>query len=262
MSASRGGRGPRRPRGPRGRERRGAAPEGERLVVGPRFVQEALAGGTVHRVLVAAGQRARLSTLEAAAAAAGVPLEERSPEALDALADGVRHQGVVALGPPYPYRPLDVLLEDQAPSLVALDEVTDPHNLGAILRSAVAFGATGILLPRHRSARITPTVVRASAGATERARIAEVTNLQRTLQDLGDRGLQIIGLAGEGDVLLEDVPAAPLGRVVVIGSEGSGLRRLVRERCELLVRIPFAGPVESLNASVAAGIALHALRTS
>ncbi|MEO0324716.1 MAG: 23S rRNA (guanosine(2251)-2'-O)-methyltransferase RlmB [Myxococcota bacterium] len=235
--------------------------ERERVVVGPRFVAEALAGGTVTRVLVDPRMARRLTDLAAAADAAAVPLEDAEPAALDALAGGVRHQGVVAIGPPYPYRTLASLLDaDDAPMLVALDEVTDPQNLGAILRSAVAFGATGVLLPRHRSARITPVVTRASAGASERARIAEVTNLQRTLQDLGDRGLQVVGLAGDGQTNIDALPPSPGGRVLVVGSEGSGLRRLVRTRCTVTARIPFPGPVESLNASVAAAIALFALR--
>ncbi len=229
-------------------------------MVGPRFVAEALAGGTVTRVLVDPRVRRRLGPLAAAAEQAGVPLEDADAPTLDGLAGGVRHQGVVAVGPPYPYRSLDELLDAPEPAtLVALDEVTDPHNLGAILRSAVAFGATGVLLPRHRSARITPVVTRASAGASERARVAEVTNLQRTLQDLGDRGFQVVGLAGDGDVAIDELARAEGGRVLVVGSEGSGLRRLVRERCTVMARIPFAGPVESLNASVAAAIALYAL---
>ena len=123
--------------------------------------------------------------------------------------------------------------------------------------SAIAFGADGLLVPKHRAASVTPVVVRASAGATEVARMAKVTNLQRTLQALGDDGLQIVGLDMEGEVELGALPEAPLGRVVVVGSEGKGLRRMVRERCTLIARIPQAGPVASLNASVAAGIALY-----
>lgn len=188
-----------------------------------------------------------------------VMVEPRSKLELDALADGVRHQGVVAIIGDYDYSSLEAILAAAGddPLIVALDEITDPHNLGAIVRSAVAFGVDGVLVPKHRAATVTPVVVRASAGATEHARIAKITNLQRTLLSLGEKGLSIVGLAGEGEHLITELPPAPLGRVVVVGSEGSGLRRMVRERCDVLARIEQSGPIASLNASVAAGIALH-----
>ncbi len=225
-----------------------------RVVVGHRFVLEAIAAGTVRRVHVDRSRKRKLSDVLSAARRAGLEVREISRDALDELAGGVRHQGVVATGPPFRFAPLEEVL--RAPLVVALDEITDPHNLGAILRSAVAFGAT-VLLPKHRAAGITPAVVRASAGATEHATVAQVTNLQRALGEASDAGLQIVGLAGKQDAIpLSDVPRAG-ARVLVVGSEGKGLRRLVRQRCDFLASIPMRGPTESLNASVAAAIALY-----
>lgn len=230
----------------------------DHLVTGRRFVLEALRAGTVREVRIERGLARKLEDVVSACKRAGVPFVEVERAALDEWCGEVRHQGVVGVGGERLYTDLETLAEvEEAPLLVALDEITDPHNLGAIIRSAVAFGATGLILPEHRSASITPVVVRASAGATEHARIARVTNLQRALQDLAQRGLQIVGLDAEGDISLDALGQAPTGRVVVIGSEGRGLRRLVRARCEVLARIPQAGPVASLNASVAAGIALY-----
>ncbi|MCB9623806.1 MAG: 23S rRNA (guanosine(2251)-2'-O)-methyltransferase RlmB [Sandaracinus sp.] len=230
---------------------------GPRLVLGRRFVLEGLSSGTVTRVHVDRSQIDKLQDVIEAANAAGIEVREVSRETLDARAGELRHQGVVGDAAPFRYRELEELLTSEAPFLVALDEITDPHNFGAILRSAVAFGVDGVLVPSHRSASVTPVVVRASAGATEHARIATVTNLQRTLAELAERDLQIVGLDMEGDVTLDALPPAPFGRVVVVGSEGKGLRRMVRERCTHIAAIPQVGPVSSLNASVAAGIALY-----
>jgi 23S rRNA (guanosine2251-2'-O)-methyltransferase len=199
-----------------------------------------------------------------------VPTFARGRAELDRLAGEVRHQGVVALSGDYPYVDLqDILEAASSPTLlVALDEITDPHNLGAIVRSAVAFGAGGLVIPKNRSASVTPAVVRVSTGATEDARIAQVTNLARSLRTLREQGLEVVGLAGdvreEEDprlhVRLGELGAHPEGRVLVIGSEGRGMRRMVRQSCDRLARIELPGPVQSLNASVAAGIALHVLR--
>src|SRR5690606_33550110 len=145
------------------------------------------------------------------------------------------------------------------PLFVALDEITDPHNFGAIIRSAVAFGVDGIVIPERRSAQVTGVVSRTSAGAVEHAAIARVVNLARALETMANDGLQIVGLAGEGEASLDELGPAPHGRVVVVGSEGKGLRELTRKRCDLLVRIPMNGPIASLNASVAAGVAFYAL---
>jgi 23S rRNA (guanosine2251-2'-O)-methyltransferase len=234
----------------------------KRIVAGPRAVIEALASSAAAIAVVyleEGGERGALREVAEAARRKQVRTEERTRSELDALAGEVRHQGVIAIGGDYQYVELETLLAEAATPalLVALDEITDPHNFGAIIRSAVAFGADGVITLRERSAPVTPVVVRASAGATERTRIARVTNLTRSLRMLRDQGLQIAGLAVEGSIPLADLPPAPGGRVVVIGSEGRGLRRLVREACDVLVSIPLPGPIASLNASVAAGIALY-----
>ncbi len=231
-----------------------------RVITGPRFVLEALRANTPIEAIYAEPHRADDSLTEAARAAS-IRIEERPREELDKLTQGARHQGVVAIASDYPYASMPDLLRDvgEGALVVALDEITDPHNVGAIVRSAVAFGADGVLIGKHRSAQVTPAVVRASAGATEHARIIQVTNLQKALIQLKDEGFWIIGLDGAADQEFHDV-RRDLGRVVlVIGAEDKGLKRLVRQRCDMIVRIPLAGPIESLNASVAAAIAIYEL---
>lgn len=233
----------------------------KRLIAGPRAVSEALHAAPKQLQVIYAvdARRDPIRSLLQAARERRVACEEVSRQALDTLSRGLRHQGVLAIGGDYPYRSLDEILSEasQAPLLVALDQITDPHNFGAILRSAVAFGADGVLTLKHRAAPISAATVRASAGATEQARIARITNLARTLVELQKRGLQTVGLTAEAERTLEDLPYPIAGRVLVIGSEGSGLRRLVAERCEVHARLPLHGPMASLNASVAAGIALY-----
>lgn len=235
----------------------------KRLLLGPRSVTEALRANAAELSVVYVSDEARRDLVDLAAEARkrSVVVEERSVGELDKLAKGDRHQGVVAIGGGYPYLSFEELLVKlpERPLLVALDEITDPHNFGAIVRSAVAFGAHGILTLKQRAAPVTPVVVRASAGATEHALIARVTNLATTLSTLADDGYDVIGLAAEGASDLRELGGRRGSTVLVVGSEGRGLRRLVRERCTALVRIPMAGPIESLNASVAAAIALYAL---
>lgn len=235
----------------------------KRIVSGPRAVMEALRAhaGEIQALYVQADARRALVEVAAEATRRGVKVEERTLEELDELARGHKHQGVLAITGAYPYVDLPQVLAKARPPalLVALDELTDPHNFGAIVRSAVAFGADGVITLKHRAAPVTPVVVRASAGATEHARIARVTNLARTLEELASvHELDVIGLDAEGQVDIDQLPPAPAGRVLVVGAEGKGLRRLVRERCTTLARIAHPGPVASLNASVAASIALFA----
>jgi len=233
----------------------------KRIVAGTRAVTEALRGSPKHISVIYFDERERrgLEEIEALARTAGVRGEPLTSAAIDTLADGLRHQGVIAITGEYPYFDLTAMLEKAplVPLFVALDQITDPHNFGAIVRSASALGADGVITLKEKACPVTPAVVRTSTGATERIVIARVTNLARTLKTLADQGLQIVGLAGEGDTDIADVPYAPAGRVLVIGSEGQGMRRLVREHCDVLARITLTGPIESLNASVAAGIALH-----
>src|ERR1700712_4389660 len=230
----------------------------KRLLAGPRAVEEALHADP-QRVVVVYATAERLRELDPLARSAQVRCELRSGHELEQLARGLKHQGVLAIAGDYPYAELDEALEKSAPRplLVALDQIADPHNFGAIVRSCVAFGADAVLTLKDRAAPVTPVVVRASAGATERARIARVTNLVRTLEQLRKRGMQVLGLAADAPSSLDSMPYERAGRVLVIGSEGDGLRRLTREHCDALVKIDMPGGFESLNASVAASIALY-----
>ena len=231
-----------------------------RLVVGHRPVLEALRGRTrVHRVFVEPERR--FTDVIESARNAGVPVVSKERAALEELSKGVRHQGIIAVVEPYRFVSVEELTAQKArtPLLVALDEVTDPQNLGAIIRSAVTFGLDGLVIPKHRAATITPSVVRASAGATEHASIARVTNLQRTLLELHQAGLEIIGLDPTAPIGIRDLAPSDHGRVLVVGSEGKGLRRMVRQRCDIMVHIPQEGPMDSLNASVAAAVAMYEL---
>ncbi len=169
------------------------------------------------------------------------------------------HQGIALQVPPYDYLHPDDLLKQarQSPPalLVALDNISDPRNLGAIVRSVAAFGGHGVLIPQRRSASVTAVAWRTSAGAAARIPIARATNLNRTLKDWADHGLQLVGLDADGDTIVDDLDASgPI--VVVVGSEGKGLSRLVRQNCDSVVSIPMCGAGESLNASVAAGVVL------
>ena len=233
----------------------------KRLIGGPRAVEEVLRGhaSRLSAVFYAQDAGPGLSRLLDLAQRAKVRVDSRPRAELDALAGELRHQGVLAITGDYPYAALEELLatSDQAPLLVALDQVQDPHNLGAIVRSAVAMGAQGVITLQDRAAPVTAVAVRASAGATERARIARVTNLARTLAMLRQQGLEIIGLAGEASKELSTLSYPESGRVLVVGSEGTGLRPLVRKQCDVLARISLPGPITSLNASVAAGIAIY-----
>lgn len=237
----------------------------KRRVCGVRAVREVLASHAkdIVAVYVADGPPSdALAELLVTAAHRHVTLEHVPARTLDALAGGVRHQGIVAIvGGDYPYVDLDTLLEHAracatAPLLVCLDELTDPHNLGAIVRSVVALGGNGVVTLKDRAAPVTPVVVRTSAGATEHCSIARVVNLARTLEVFSRAGYRIVGLDAEGAVPLDAIDlTGPIA--LVVGSEGHGLRRLVRARCDVLGRIPLQGPVASLNASVAAGIAIY-----
>jgi 23S rRNA (guanosine2251-2'-O)-methyltransferase len=230
-----------------------------RVLAGRRPVLEALRANTTIRRIYIEPQRAD-PEIRNAAENARIALKHRNRTELDRLSEGVRHQGVVAIADDYAFEQL----EDFAPSahgrpttLIALDQVTDPQNLGAIVRSAVALGMDGVVVQKHRAAGITPSVVRASAGATEHAAIARVTNLQRALLSLSERGFEIIGLDAGSDNDVREIEPSAAARVLVVGSEGKGLRRMVRERCDRVVSIRQEGPMDSLNASVAAAIAIY-----
>lgn len=230
--------------------------EGE-TIYGIHAVQAALARGEVTELLVAEGRRdARLQGV--LDAAHGVPLRQLPRRELDRLAPEGRHQGVAAR-----VRPAEALDENALfdrldalaapPFLLILDGVTDPHNLGACLRSADAAGAHAVVVPRDKAAGLTAVARKVASGAA--VPFVQVTNLARTLRALQERGIWVVGAAGEAELELYAVDLkGPLA--LVLGAEGSGLRRLTRETCDQLARIPMAGSVESLNVSVAAGVFL------
>lgn len=239
---------------------------GSDWVIGRNPVLEALqAELPVKRGLIAEGveRDSRLRDILKLAAEQGVPLLQASRLELDRLTGGAVHQGIALQLPEFEYADAEDLLDqaldsETAPLVVACDSITDPRNLGAIIRSAAAFGAVGVLIPERRSAELTATAWKASAGAAARIPVAKVTNLNRALLHYADAGFTVIGLAGEGTGDLSAIdPEDPV--LLVIGSEGDGLARLVRENCDVLARIPISSAVESLNASVAASIALYEL---
>ncbi len=233
------------------------------VVLGRNPVLECLRAGvpaTALYVALGAENDERLTESVRMAADAGISILEVPRHDLDRIAANGLHQGLALQVPPYAYaHPDDVLAaatSDASPALlVALDNISDPRNLGAIVRSVAAFGGHGVLIPQRRSASVTAVAWRTSAGAAARVPVARATNLNRTLKEWADAGLQVVGLDAEGDTTIDEFDGTgPL--VVVVGSEGKGLSRLVRENCDTVVSIPMAGSTESLNASVAAGVVL------
>ncbi len=219
----------------------------------------------VTELLLSRSGGAETAEIEQLAAARRVPVvADRNRDELDAVSGNLVHQGVVALAPALPSVTVDHLIAraaaaDEPALLVALDHVTDPQNLGSIARTADAVGAHGLILPERRAAGVTPAAEKAAAGAFAHLPVATVANLNRTLALLGERGVWSLGLDGNADDLLADHPLAGEPCVLVVGAEGAGLARLTRERCDALVRLPMRGHVGSLNASVAAGVALYEL---
>jgi 23S rRNA (guanosine2251-2'-O)-methyltransferase len=224
----------------------------------------------VSGVYVAEGTErdARLREAFKLASEYGISLLEVTRAELDRRTDNAVHQGLAARVPAYEYaHPGDLLAtaaeRGESPLIVALDSVTDPRNLGAVVRSAAGFGAHGVVIPERRAARMTASAWKSSAGAAARLPVAHATNLVRTLKDYQDAGCMVLGLAAKGDLtlpeLLADVDLATGPLVIVVGSEGDGLGRLVSETCDRLLSIPMSSTLESLNAGVAASITLYAL---
>ncbi|MDO5084230.1 MAG: 23S rRNA (guanosine(2251)-2'-O)-methyltransferase RlmB [Arachnia propionica] len=234
-------------------------------VVGRNPVLEALeAGLPVKQAYVADGAERddRLRDILKFAAEHSLPLLQVTRAELDRVTGGLVHQGVALQLPAFEYTDVEDVFDAafEVPSqglVVALDGVTDPRNLGAIIRSAAAFGAQGVVIPARRSASMTAAAWKTSAGAAARIPVAKVTNLNQTLRKASDAGFTVVGLAGEGETPLSALPGGEGPVLLVVGSEGEGLARLVREHCDALVAIPIASTVESLNASVAASIALY-----
>ncbi len=240
------------------------------VIAGRKPVLEALRlpDGQIEKVLLQSRTAGRaVEEIRAAARSAGVQVQYVPANRLDQEARGANHQGVVALRTPIGYVGLEELLGQIAPGpdevrakkplLIMLDQIEDPHNFGAILRSAVAFGVEGVLVPPHHMAPLNAAAIKASAGTAARIPIARTGNLHDAIEQLKERGYWVAGAAGEGTTSVRDMDwDRPL--VIVIGSEGKGLRPRIREACDYLVSIPLPGPAESLNASVAAGIFLYA----
>ncbi|MEX3771465.1 23S rRNA (guanosine(2251)-2'-O)-methyltransferase RlmB, partial [Mycolicibacterium fortuitum] len=233
------------------------------LVLGRNPVVECLRAKVPATALyVALGTEAdeRLTESVQIAADRGISILEVQRHDLDRMSNNALHQGLALQVPPYDYAHPDDLLKAVRDSgepglLVALDNISDPRNLGAIVRSVAAFGGHGVVIPQRRSASVTAVAWRTSAGAAARTPVARATNLTRTLKSYADAGFQVVGLDAGGDTSLDELEGTgPM--VVVVGSEGKGLSRLVRENCDAVVSIPMAGPTESLNASVAAGVVL------
>ena len=236
---------------------------GEGLIEGRNAVTEALRAGTaLDKLYIAKGDTDRtLARIAAEARRAGVVVVEADRRKLDAMSATHSHQGAVAVAAAAPYAPVEDILQIAAdrgepPLLVVCDEISDPHNLGAIIRTAECAGAHGVIIPKRRSAGLTAVVAKTSAGAVSYLPVARVPNIPQLLKGLKERGLWVFGTAAEGAAPLYQTdlrgPAA-----VVIGSEGEGMSRLVREECDFLVSIPMRGRISSLNASAAAAILLY-----
>ena len=237
--------------------------EADGLIEGRNAVIEALrAGGTIDKIYLAKGDTDKtLGHIASTARAAGVVVVEADRRKLDAMSRTHAHQGVIALAAVREYATVESILQSatdrgEPPLLVVCDEISDPHNLGAIIRTAECAGAHGVIIPKRRSAGLTAVVGKTSAGAVAYLPVARVPNIAALLKDLKKQGVWVFGTAAEGTTSLYQAdlkgPAA-----IVIGSEGDGMTRLVRENCDFLVSIPMKGRISSLNASAAAAILLY-----
>jgi 23S rRNA (guanosine2251-2'-O)-methyltransferase len=216
----------------------------------------------VHRILIAQGPRdSGMSQLLDQARRVGVPVEPTPRRRLDELSKNANHQGVVALVAPRTYADVEEILArakelGEDPLLVILDAIQDVHNLGSLIRTAEVVGAHGVILPEHRAAGLTPVVDKTSAGAVEFLPVAQVTNITRTLDDLKKRGIWCIGLEGSARTRFDQANLkGPIA--LIVGNEGKGISRLVRDHCDLLVSLPMRGHVGSLNAAIAGSITLY-----
>jgi 23S rRNA (guanosine2251-2'-O)-methyltransferase len=256
----------RRAQGGRPQQRRGSGRSASELVVGRNPVVEALREGVPATTLyvqqfIDNDERVR-EALQLAAERGGINLMEAPRPELDRMTNGLNHQGLVLQVPPYEYAHPEDLADAAAdagedPLIVALDGVTDPRNLGAVVRSVSAFGGHGVVVPERRAAGMTAGAWKTSAGTAARTPVARATNLTRALEQYQKAGLTVVGLAADGEAELGDLDALEGPVVIVVGSEGKGLSRLVGETCDVRVRIPMPGGAESLNAGVAAGIVLY-----
>lgn len=226
-------------------------------------VVEALRSGrTIEKILIAKGsQEGPIKWIKAMAKDKGIVVNEVERVRLDNISETQSHQGVIAIVSPYKYVEVDDILayaqeKAEQPFIVVLDEIYDPHNLGSILRTAEACGVHGVIISKRRAVGLTPTVAKASAGAIEYVKVAKVTNITQTLKYLKDKGIWVAGadMDGEKSYFEEDM-TGPIA--LVIGSEGSGIGKLVKENCDFLVKLPMKGKISSLNASVAGAVMMY-----
>lgn len=239
--------------------------EDQEWIAGKHSLLEALrAGRTINKIWIAEGAQKHLTQpIISEAKNRGIIVQFVDKRRLDQMAPGLQHQGVVAQAAPYAYAEVEDLLaraseRGEAPFLLILDEIEDPHNLGSILRTAECTGVHGVIIPKRRSAAVTATVSKTSAGAVEYVPVARVTNLVQTMEQLKEAGVWIVGtdvaakeeIYGGGKIFTG--PAA-----IVIGNENKGMGRLVRETCDVLLKLPMSGQLNSLNASVAAGVVMY-----
>lgn len=236
--------------------------ENENIVEGRNPVIEAIrAGRTIDKLFIAKGEtEGSIKVVLSLAREKGIVVSEVDRKRLDEMSSTGNHQGVVAQVAPYNYFSVEEIIEyarsrGEDPFIVILDEIEDPHNLGSIIRTVNVSGAHGVIIPKRRSALITQTVAKVSAGAVEHTKIAKVTNLNQTIRELKDKGLWIAGTDMDGTALYDSNLSGPIG--LIIGSEGKGISRLVKENCDFVVSIPMKGEINSLNASVAAGIVMY-----
>ena len=234
----------------------------EDMVAGRNAVMEALKGSrSVNKLMIANGStEGSIKEIIAVAKDKGVNIQYWDRSKLDSIARGIRHQGVLAQVAPVQYAELEDILQvakdrNEPPFIVLLDELEDPHNLGAILRTADAAGVHGVLIPKHRSCPLSATVAKTSAGAVEHVPVARVGNLVQTIKKLKQEGLWVAAADMDGKDYYDTDLTGPL--LLIIGSEGQGVGRLVKEQCDFVVRIPMAGKINSLNASVAGSILMY-----
>ncbi|MFD1738264.1 23S rRNA (guanosine(2251)-2'-O)-methyltransferase RlmB [Bacillus salitolerans] len=235
----------------------------EEMVIGKNPVIEALKSGRdINKIWIAEGaQKGQTGQVMQLAKDTGVIVQFAPRKKLDQLAGSSNHQGIVAQVAAYEYAVLDDLFarakeREEDPFFILLDEIEDPHNLGSIMRTAEAAGAHGIIIPKRRAVGLTATVAKASTGAIEYIPVVRITNMSRTIEELKEKGVWIVGTDASGTTDYRQLDAKmPIG--LVIGSEGKGMSRIVREKCDFLIRLPMVGKVTSLNASVAASLLMY-----
>ncbi|CAH0120760.1 MULTISPECIES: 23S rRNA (guanosine(2251)-2'-O)-methyltransferase RlmB [unclassified Paenibacillus] len=236
----------------------------QEYIAGKHSVTEALRSGRpIHKLWIAdTAQKHLAQPIAAEAKRQGIVVQNADKRKLDQMVPGVQHQGVVAQVAAYGYAEVDDLLAAAAergepPFLLLLDEIEDPHNLGSILRTADCTGVHGVIIPKRRSVGLTATVSKTSAGAVEYVPVARVTNLAQTIDQLKKQGLWIVGTDVSGDQELYGSAQFNMPIALVIGNENKGMGRLIKEKCDFLVKLPMVGRINSLNASVAAGIFMY-----